>query len=265
MTPSMSAITARYGFGDGIGPSFGIAGERSGAVGMARAPLDLTHKSGGHRSQLGRASASTPGLSVVAKAPRRRGGGPHCRWPPRGRGSRCETMTAGPDAGGPRRCSTVDLSISPAEIALRLVLAIVFGGLVGFEREYKMKSAGLRTHMMVALGAATFTLVAMELFARISATSADVAARVDPMRLVQGIIGGIGFLGAGSIIQARGRVAGLTTAGSLWFVGSVGMAAGAGYYVLALLAVTAGVLVLAGFALLERHLPQRDDPPEIDQ
>lgn len=143
------------------------------------------------------------------------------------------------------------------EAALRLILAIVMGGLLGFEREYHRKAAGLRTHMMVALGAATFTLIALELYAQVSAAGADSAARVDPMRLIEGIIGGIGFLGAGAIIQGRDTVAGLTTAGSIWFVGSVGVAIGGGYYSIAALAVVAGLVVLAGMGLMERLLPRR--------
>lgn len=148
-------------------------------------------------------------------------------------------------------------SITLVESALRLGLAIVLGGLLGIEREFKHKSAGLRTHMMVALGAATFTLVAIEMYARAGGQGADLAGRVDPMRLVQGIIGGIGFLGAGTIIQARGHVEGLTTAGSIWLVGSVGMAVGGGFYTIAALAVAAGLLVLAGMELLERVLPRQ--------
>jgi putative Mg2+ transporter-C (MgtC) family protein len=149
-------------------------------------------------------------------------------------------------------------SCSIGEAALRLGLAIVMGGLLGFEREYHRKAAGLRTHMMVALGAATFTLIALELFAQVSAAAgAGSAARVDPMRLIEGIIGGIGFLGAGAIIQGRDTVAGLTTAGSIWFVGSVGVAIGGGYYSIAALAVVAGLVVLAGMGLMERLLPRR--------
>jgi putative Mg2+ transporter-C (MgtC) family protein len=149
-------------------------------------------------------------------------------------------------------------SCSLGEAALRLGLALVMGGLLGFEREYHRKAAGLRTHMMVSLGAATFTLIALELYAQVSAADAGSAARVDPMRLIEGIIGGIGFLGAGAIIQGRGSaVEGLTTAGSIWFVGSVGVAIGGGYYPIAALAVVAGLVVLAGMGLMERLLPRR--------
>ena len=152
--------------------------------------------------------------------------------------------------------------VTPAEVALRLGLAIVLGGALGYEREFHDKPAGLRTHMMVALGAATFTLIAMELFARVTAAPPGEVARIDPMRLLEGIIGGIGFLGAGSIIQARGSVEGLTTAGSLWFVGSVGVAIGGGYYVTAGLAVAAALLVLAGVGVLKRFLPRTHLPED---
>jgi len=83
-----------------------------------------------------------------------------------------------------------------------------------------------RLSAVETLGATTFTLVSLEIYAQVSAAGADSAARVDPMRLIEGIIGGIGFLGAGAIIRGQGSVAGLTTAGSLWFVGSVGVAIG---------------------------------------
>jgi putative Mg2+ transporter-C (MgtC) family protein len=153
----------------------------------------------------------------------------------------------------------MDIWITPGEIATRLALAIVLGGLLGFEREYRHKAAGLRTHMMVALGATTFTLVTLELFHRTAVDGAVGGASVDPTRVIQGIIGGIGFLGAGSIIQGRGSVAGLTTAGSLWFVGSIGVAVGGGHYVVAGLAAAAGLLVLAGIGLLKRFFPDGQD------
>jgi putative Mg2+ transporter-C (MgtC) family protein len=153
----------------------------------------------------------------------------------------------------------MELFISSGEIAIRLALAIVMGGLLGFEREYHHKAAGLRTHMMVALGAATFTLISLELVARVAAEGSESAARVDPMRLVSGIVGGVGFLGAGAIIQGRGSVEGLTTAGSLWFVASVGVAIGGGHYVIAGLAVAAGLVVLTGMQLLKRYLPESEE------
>jgi len=147
--------------------------------------------------------------------------------------------------------------LSPDTIGVlaRMGMAMLCGGLLGLERQIRRKPAGLRTHMLVSLGAAAFTLVAFELFDRVAA-GGDAAARMDPLRVIEAIVGGIGFLGAGSIIQARGSVEGLTTAGSLWFVGSVGIACGTGHFMIAWISVCLGLIVLIGVGLLERVLPR---------
>jgi putative Mg2+ transporter-C (MgtC) family protein len=141
---------------------------------------------------------------------------------------------------------------SYVELLARLVLALALGGVIGWERERAGKPAGLRTHMMVSLGAATFTLIAIEIYESVAADPHDVA-RLDPIRLLQGIVGGIGFLGAGSIIRGPSDVEGLTTAGSIWFIGAVGVAAGAGSYRLAGTAAVLGLLVLLGMGIIERR------------
>lgn len=146
------------------------------------------------------------------------------------------------------------------EPVIRLALAVLLGGLLGLEREWRRKAAGLRTHMVVALGAATFTVVGAEVYAGVIEAGPEVA-RVDLLRVAAAVIGGLGFLGAGSIIQGRGSIEGLTTAGSIWLVGAVGVAAGAGEYVTALAAVVLGLLVLSPVDLLERRL-RRGRPPE---
>jgi len=152
---------------------------------------------------------------------------------------------------------TFDLHPDRFEIVVRLCAAVLLGGALGFEREWRGKEAGLRTHMMVALGSAAFTLVATEMYARLVAESETVA-RVDLLRLVEGIVGGIGFLGAGSIIRSRGSVEGLTTAGSLWFVGSVGLAAGGGHLWIAVSATALALFVLVVVGYVEhRFLPER--------
>lgn len=145
----------------------------------------------------------------------------------------------------------VDAYTLTSEILPRLGAAVLVAALVGFEREWRRKPAGLRTHMMVSLGAATFTLVSMELYQAIAHSGNDVAS-VDPTRLVQGIIGGIGFLGAGSIVRGGGSVEGLTTAGSVWLVGALGVACGAGHFLIAASAVTIALLILLGLGLLEK-------------
>jgi putative Mg2+ transporter-C (MgtC) family protein len=125
-------------------------------------------------------------------------------------------------------------------LLVRLLCAVVLGAAVGWERERREKPAGLRTHMMVTLGSASFVLLAFEATAEISASYG--AGGLDPTRVLQGVVGGIGFLGAGTIIQSRGHVKGMTTAASLWVSGALGAACGMGAFLLAV--VTAGLALI---------------------
>ncbi|MGH7005983.1 MAG: MgtC/SapB family protein [Alphaproteobacteria bacterium] len=134
-------------------------------------------------------------------------------------------------------------NIAFGDIALRLGLAAVFGAIIGIDREWRNKPAGLRTHMMVALAAGTFTVITLELFQVISRGDAK-GLSSDPLRLVEAITAGVAFLGAGAIIQSRGEVAGITTGAGIWLAGAVGYAAGAGYYVLAAIACAFAVIIL---------------------
>lgn len=138
------------------------------------------------------------------------------------------------------------------EILIRLLLALALGGLVGWEREYHGKEAGLRTHMLVALGAAMFMLAGL-------VVTADPGARyaADTTRVVQGIAAGIGFLGAGQLLQSRGSVQGITTAAGIWVVGAVGAACGIGHYALAIIGGVLVVFVLFAIGLLERAAERR--------
>jgi len=124
----------------------------------------------------------------------------------------------------------------PVDIVMiaRLLLAVVLGILVGTEREMVHKPAGLRTHALVSLGACLFTVVSIYHF------------NMDPARIAAGIVAGIGFIGAGSIIAEKGHVQGVTTAASLWCVAAIGLAVGVGAYVLAVVssALVFGVLWL---------------------
>jgi putative Mg2+ transporter-C (MgtC) family protein len=131
--------------------------------------------------------------------------------------------------------------LSWVEIIGRLLLAAVLGGAIGLERELHEREAGLRTHLLVAVGASLFTLVSAYAwhdfhFSRASGVS------FDPTRIAAQIVTGIGFLGAGAIIRQGASIRGLTTAATLWVVAAIGVAAGAGYYVAAV-AGTALVLV----------------------
>jgi putative Mg2+ transporter-C (MgtC) family protein len=146
----------------------------------------------------------------------------------------------------------MDLNIPLQEIVLRLTLAVVFGGIIGWERESKRKPAGLRTHMMVSLGAATFTLILLELY--ISALEGNPNSNVDPLRIIEAIVGGVGFLGAGSIIQSRGSVEGITTAAGIWVVGGVGLACGGGQYVIALVTVVFAFVILTILGYIESRI-----------
>jgi len=134
------------------------------------------------------------------------------------------------------------------EVLVRLALALVLGGLIGVERETVEKPAGLRTHMLVTLGAALFTLISREGF---------FGSGADPARIASNIVVGIGFLGAGTIWRSGVTVQGLTTAASLWTSAAIGTAAGAGFYVGAVAGTVLVMLVLIPLKALERRLPRR--------
>jgi putative Mg2+ transporter-C (MgtC) family protein len=122
------------------------------------------------------------------------------------------------------------------EAVFQIFLAILYGGMVGYERERFKKGAGLRTNILICLGSTLITRVSIQM----SVTYGGVGA--DPGRIAAQIVSGIGFLGAGTIIQDRGSVRGLTTAASIWAVAGIGMAIGAGFYWDALIA-TIGILI----------------------
>ena len=126
------------------------------------------------------------------------------------------------------------------ELGGRLALGLVLGAMIGFERELHRQPAGFRTHSLVAVGAALFTIISAYGFA---------GDAVDPTRIAAQIVSGIGFIGAGTILQYRGNIRGLTTAASLWSVAAIGMAAGAGMIVIA---VVGTALILVVLALLDR-------------
>ena len=139
--------------------------------------------------------------------------------------------------------------ISILDWSLRLGVAALLSGLVGFERETRHKAAGLRTHMLVGLGAALFTLVGAEGFEG-----------NDPARVAAQIVTGVGFLGAGAIFRHGGTVSGLTTAAGLWAVAAIGMTAGAGLEEAAVAATLIAVTILYGLGLVETKLAERRTP-----
>lgn len=136
------------------------------------------------------------------------------------------------------------------ELILRLATAVGAGAAIGFEREIRDKAAGLRTHILVALGAATFLLMSAG-YAEGHMTEEPI---VDPLRVVGGLIGGIGFLAAGVIMEQRGNVHGLTTAASLWMTAALGAAAGLGQFPLVGFAVAITLLVLWPIQYIEHNV-----------
>jgi putative Mg2+ transporter-C (MgtC) family protein len=126
------------------------------------------------------------------------------------------------------------------DVAIRLILAVVVGGLIGYEREYKNRPAGFRTHILVCLGAAITSMI--QLYSIQDTTNLILmhpelqnALKADIGRLGAQVITGVGFLGAGTIIHEKGSVKGLTTAASIWTVACIGLGVGLGYYTLTIL------------------------------
>lgn len=143
----------------------------------------------------------------------------------------------------------MELSAPFWEKILRLVLAVILTGFIGLEREKKGKPAGLKTLTLVGLGSCAFTLITLEFYFHAIQENSN---PMDPIRIIAGIVGGIGFLGAGSILQSRGSVEGITTAASIWVAGAVGVACGFGDYLIAVATVFFTVLILFFFKLLEK-------------
>jgi putative Mg2+ transporter-C (MgtC) family protein len=148
------------------------------------------------------------------------------------------------------------------EALVRLSAACGLGAAIGFEREIRDREAGIRTHLLVSLGAALFTVVSEYGFHEFLA-SGDNVVRTDPTRIAAQIVTGIGFLGAGAIIREGLSVRGLTTAATLWVVAAIGMACGAGYYWPAAAATALTLLALwplriFAYGLIEQIKPEED-------
>jgi putative Mg2+ transporter-C (MgtC) family protein len=148
-------------------------------------------------------------------------------------------------------------SVGLIDAAVRLLVASILGAVLGYNRERIGKPAGLRTHMMDTLGAAFFDLIGVELM--MEYTTRIPGAQLDPTRVLQGVVGGIGFLGAGSIIHSRGSVEGVTTAASVWVAGAIGAGCGLGFYTLGLLVTGFALFTLYLVGLLEKRLSLNDE------
>ncbi|WP_172294041.1 MgtC/SapB family protein [Pseudoruegeria sp. HB172150] len=140
--------------------------------------------------------------------------------------------------------------------AIRLISAMVLAGLIGFEREWRDKPAGLRTHILVALAACLFILVSQELSALPFGPSEE-ALRIDPLRLVEAVTAGVAFLAAGIIFASGGKVHHVTTGASMWLAGAIGLACGAGQLPLAALATFITLAVLLLLRLFEKGIGTR--------
>lgn len=141
-------------------------------------------------------------------------------------------------------------------ILLRLCFALVLGGLIGLEREIHGRPAGLRTHIMVCLGA-TMIMISSEFLMHISfITESAQSVKTDPGRIVAGIVTGIGFLGAGAIIRIGDLIRGLTTAACIWFAATLGVVIGSGYFGLGIVTTGLVLIVLILLNKLESHIPK---------
>jgi putative Mg2+ transporter-C (MgtC) family protein len=145
---------------------------------------------------------------------------------------------------------TLGETVTPVlEILLRLGLAAALGMLIGIDREVRRRPARLRTHMLVSLAAAVFTIITFELFYKVQALTGVV--RADPIRVIEAVTAGVAFLAAGTIIHARGKIQGLTTGASMWLAGATGLACGGGFYVIAGLTVALVIPILVVLHKLE--------------
>lgn len=140
--------------------------------------------------------------------------------------------------------------IDNVHLAFRLLLSVVLGGLIGFERERNNHAAGLRTHILVCMGSALIMVLSMYGFA---AFVDEPNVRIDPARLAAQVITGIGFLGAGTIVMTGRGISGLTTAASVWVVMAIGLSVGAGFYFPAILGAMLVFLILWGLNIIERR------------
>ena len=140
------------------------------------------------------------------------------------------------------------------EISLRILLAFIAGFVIGFERSERGRPAGLRTTILTSVVAALVMIISEKLFVEGGVTVGNAAWRPDPARLGAGVLTGIGFLGAGTIMRQENIIRGVTTAACLWFVTALGLAFGSGEYVVGLLGLAVGLIALFVLPRLESHI-----------
>jgi putative Mg2+ transporter-C (MgtC) family protein len=152
---------------------------------------------------------------------------------------------------------TTHTELAAWDLLLRLVAAVLCGLFAGIDRELRGKAAGMRTHMLVALAAAAFTIITFELFYRVTAYDQNAAA--DPLRIAEAVVTGVAFLGGGAIIRSGGDVRGLTTGANIWLAGAMGVACGAGFYVLAGICLALALVILVVLGWVEHRFLDGSD------
>jgi putative Mg2+ transporter-C (MgtC) family protein len=146
----------------------------------------------------------------------------------------------------------LESEIPPVDLIVRLLMAAGLALVLGLERELRGKPAGLRSHMLVSVGSAAFIMIGLHIL--MTTADGDPSARVDPSRIVEGVIGGIGFLGAGCIIQSRGSIQGITTGASIWISGAIGVACGLGTLLLAGTVTALALIIMVVLGRFEREV-----------
>ena len=148
-------------------------------------------------------------------------------------------------------CSEINCDV------IKLIIAAIVGGIIGFERETHGQAAGLRTNVLVCTGACLLMMLSLHIEHMFRAVNInDTVVRLDPARIASYAIASMGFLGAGAIITGKGTVKGLTTAASMWLVTGMGLAVGAGFFIPAVASVVLSLIALYGFRQIKRHLPK---------
>jgi putative Mg2+ transporter-C (MgtC) family protein len=153
----------------------------------------------------------------------------------------------------------LNTTLSEGVIAMRLLLAVGLGAVIGFEREQLARPAGLRTHMLTALAAAVFTVITIEIHAGVLRESPN--QNTDPIRIIEAVTAGVAFLAAGAIFRSQGDVKGLTTGAGMWLAGAIGVACGAGYGILAVMATVMAAIILVVVRWLEGYAGTKEKQP----
>ncbi|NNC72630.1 MAG: MgtC/SapB family protein [Sphingomonadaceae bacterium] len=150
----------------------------------------------------------------------------------------------------------IESTLGLGEVAVRLGIACLLCGVIGIERERKERPAGLRTYMLTGLAAALFTVITVEMSLAFSAAGEGI--RSDPIRIIEAVTAGVAFLAAGTIIIRKGDVSGLTTGAGMWMSGAIGVACGAGYYAIAVMAAALGLVIFVVVRIFEKSLPKKE-------